>query len=52
MLPKVDTGSGFAFCNLVEINAERISSVEEFLEICEISSFIATVQSLYTNFKY
>ena len=52
MLPRIDIRTGFAFCNLVEINAERVSSKEEFYELCEIASFVATVQALYTNFKY
>ena len=40
------------FCNLVEINAERIKSKEEFFEACRVASFVATVQALYTDFKY
>lgn len=52
MKPSIDGQSGFAFCNLVEINAERIKSVEEFFDTCRIASFVATVQSLYTDFKY
>lgn len=52
MTPKMGNETGFAFCNLVEINAERIGSVIEFQEICDVASFVATVQSLYTDFKY
>lgn len=52
MKPSIDSQSGFAFCNLVEINAERIKNVEEFFDACRIASFVATVQSLYTDFKY
>lgn len=52
MKPQIDGKTGFAFCNLVEINAERIESKEDFFEACRIASFVATVQSLYTNFKY
>ena len=52
MNPRIGKETGFAFCNLVEINAERISSAVEFQEVCEVASFIATVQSLYTRFKY
>lgn len=44
--------TGFAFCNLVEINAEPIEDEEMFLKACDAASFIATVQALYTNFKY
>ena len=52
MKPQIDGKTGFAFCNLVEINAERIDSKEDFFEACRIASFVSTVQSLYTNFKY
>lgn len=44
--------SGFAFCNLVEINNKAIEDKEMFYEACESASFIATVQSLYIDFKY
>lgn len=52
MNPSIDGQSGFAFCNLVEINAERIETIGEFFYACRIASFVATVQSLYTDFKY
>ena len=52
MKPHIDGKTGFAFCNLVEINAESIERKEDFFEACRIASFVATVQSLYTNFKY
>lgn len=52
MKPSINGETGFAFCNLVEINAERIKSKEEFFEACRVASFVATIQSLYTDFKY
>lgn len=52
MNPSFEGKTGFAFCNLVEINAERVKTEEEFYEACRVASFIATVQALYTNFKY
>lgn len=52
MKPSIDGNSGFAFCNLVEINAERVKTEKEFYEACEVASFVATLQSLYTDFKY
>lgn len=52
MEPTINNKSGFAFCNLVEINAERVKTKEEFLEACRIAAFVATVQSLYTEYKY
>ncbi len=52
MEPSINGNSGFAFCNLVEINAERVKTKEEFLEACRVASFVATIQALYTDFKY
>lgn len=52
MEPSINGKTGFAFCNLVEINAERVKTKEEFLEACRVASFVATVQALYTDFKY
>ena len=52
MKPSIDGKSGFAFCNLVEINAERVKTEKEFYEACKVASFVATLQSLYTDFKY
>lgn len=46
------TETGFAFCNLVEINNKLINSEELFYKACESAAFLATVQSLYINFKY
>lgn len=46
------TETGFAFCNLVEINNKKITSSELFFTACRLASFVATIQSLYTNFKY
>lgn len=44
--------SGFDFCNLVEIAGENIESEEEFYTVCEIATDVATIQSLYTDFKF
>jgi len=52
MKPSIDGKSGFAFCNLVEINAEKVKTEKEFYEACKVASFVATLQSLYTDFKY
>ena len=46
------TESGFAFCNLVEINNKVINDEELFYKACKSAAFIATVQSLYIDFKY
>lgn len=52
MNPSIRGKSGFAFCNLVEINAERVRTPEDFFDACEVAAFVGTVQALYTNFKY
>lgn len=52
MQPTLGDKTGFAFCNLVEINAERMERESDFFEAVQAAAFIATVQSLYTNFKY
>jgi len=50
--PRFSNETGFAFCNLVEINAEKIKDENEFHRCCASAAFIATVQSLYSDFKY
>lgn len=50
--PSINNQTGFSFCNLVEINAEQIKDEAEFVYACTIAAFLATVQSLYTDFKY
>lgn len=52
MNPVINNKTGFAFCNLVEINAANIENINEFYYICQIASFVATIQSLYTDFKF
>jgi len=52
MNPSYRGKTGYAFCNLVEINAERIVDEKTFYDACKIASFVATLQALYTNFKY
>ena len=43
--------TGWGFCNLCEINADKITTKEEFFEACESASAVATVQATYTDFK-
>ncbi len=50
--PTINNKTGWAFCNLCEINAEMIKSAEDFILACDVAAFIGTLQSLYTNFKY
>lgn len=52
MKPVFEGDTGFSFCNLVEINGEKIKTEKDFYEACEIASFVATIQALYTDFKY
>lgn len=44
--------TGFSFCNLCEQNMARIETFEEFLECCEASAIIGTLQASYTSFPY
>jgi len=44
--------TGFGFCNLVEVNAAKCRTYEQFLEACKAASFIATLQAGYTDFPY
>lgn len=44
--------SGWAFCNLSEINAKKCKSEEEFYDVCASASIIGTIQASYTNFDY
>ena len=49
---RIDGRTGFGFCNLVEINLEAIKTHDEFYKVCSLASFVATIQSLYTDFKF
>lgn len=40
------------FCNLVEINVSDIENDDDFIKRCKAASFIATLQSTYTDFHY
>lgn len=44
--------TGFAFCNLCEINMARNLTPEECYEAAEAASFIGTLQASYTSFPY
>lgn len=43
---------GFQACNLTEINAEKCTSEQKFLESCESAAILGTLQAGYTNFPY
>ncbi len=44
--------TGFAFCNLTEVNAARCLDKETFLKACESAAAIGTLQATYTDFPY
>jgi ribonucleoside-triphosphate reductase len=44
--------SGWAVCNLTEINGALIKSKDDFLEACRAASHIGTLQAGYTNQGY
>jgi len=44
--------SGWAMCNLCEINAKKAKTKEDFLEACKAASIIGTIQASYTDFPY
>lgn len=44
--------TGWAFCNLCEINAAKLTSFEDFVEVARAATFIGTLQASYTNMPY
>ncbi len=44
--------TGFAFCNLCEINGGVIQTPTEFYAACGAASFIGTLQATYSSFPY
>jgi ribonucleoside-triphosphate reductase len=53
MIPTTRDGrSGWQTCNLTEINGKFCDSEENFLQACEASAIIGTLQAGYTDFKY
>lgn len=44
--------TGWAFCNLTEINAAACKNKEDFLAAAWAASFIGTLQASYTDFGY
>lgn len=46
------TRTGWAFCNLCEINAAKLTSFEDFREAAHAATLIGTLQASYTNFPY
>lgn len=52
MYPQIDDKSGFAFCNLCEINIGVIDTPVKFMEACELAAILGTLQADYTSFEY
>ena len=54
-LPAVELGqkyTGWAFCNLVEMNAAKFESLDDFLKAAYAATIIGTLQSSYTDMPY
>jgi ribonucleoside-triphosphate reductase (thioredoxin) len=47
-----ETFTGWAFCNLCEINASKLTSLEDFLKVAKAATFIGTLQATYTKMPY
>lgn len=47
-----DTYTGWAFCNLCEINAARFTSYDDFEEAAKAATLIGTLQATYTRMPY
>lgn len=46
------TQTGWAMCNLCEINAAKLTSLDDYLEAAKAATFIGTLQASYTDFPY
>ena len=44
--------TGWAFCNLTEINAAKLESLEDFLDVAHAATLIGTLQASYTSMPY
>lgn len=44
--------TGWAFCNLCEINASRFTKYEDFEQAAKAATLIGTLQATYTNMPY
>ena len=52
LYPQADGKSGFAFCNLCEINMGKVATAEQFMESARLASILGTLQADYTDFEY
>jgi len=52
LYPQIDGQSGFAFCNLCEINMGAVDTPEKFREAATAAAILGTLQADYTDFHY
>ena len=52
LYPQADGKSGFAFCNLCEINMGKVETAEQFMESARLAAILGTLQADYTEFEY
>ena len=52
LYPQIDGQSGFAFCNLCEINMGAVDTEEKFREAATAAAILGTLQADYTDFPY
>jgi ribonucleoside-triphosphate reductase len=52
LYPQIDGISGFAFCNLCEINMGIVDTAEKFRKACHAAAILGTLQADYTDFPY
>ena len=52
LYPQIDGETGFAFCNLCEINMGIVDSADKFRAACQAAAILGTLQADYTDFAY
>jgi ribonucleoside-diphosphate reductase alpha chain len=52
LYPQIDDVTGFAFCNLCEINMGIVDTAEKFRAACHAAAILGTLQADYTDFPY
>lgn len=52
VMPDGSKQTGWAMCNLCEINAAKLTSLEDFKEAAWAATFIGTMQATYTDMPY
>lgn len=52
LYPQLDGVSGWAFCNLCEINVGAVDTEEKFARAARAAAILGTLQADYTDFEY